>query len=66
MSQSPNLAAQLKGLGVECQLVEAKNMAHGQLECLSFFPPWEKELGEEWWREAVTPALDFVVKKISI
>ena len=61
LAQSTDLAAKLKSLGVECELRKAKSMPHGTAECIKAFPPWPKDLGQEWWDEAVRPGLDFVV-----
>ncbi len=63
-AQSTDLAAKLKSEGVKHELREARDMPHGSAECIKVFPPWEKELGQDRWDEAIRPGLDFVVAQI--
>ena len=62
--QSYRLVDRLKELNVECERREAREMTHGLAECVQAFPPWEKELGEEWWETAIRPSLDFIMRRV--
>jgi hypothetical protein len=48
--------------GVECELVEAVGMKHGEAECLHGMPEWVEGCG--WWEEAIRPSLDWAVDRV--
>lgn len=61
-SQSYNLHAKLKDLGVDCGYMECDGMKHGEAECLPGLHIWPENC--TWWEDAIKPSLDWATERV--